>query len=213
MYETLIIVLLISIALILYFYFNDMNFKMSDSTKFISEEVDKKFSEVSDKLNDIENTVNTQLYECKKKIQELHTLQHKIDEVNKINAQTQNAKFHCYNNNLQQFNDFVVNSEENSASPKINLNSMFFVNKNCGEYFMSSDEVDFDGSVEVIEIVNKVNDEKKDNSSKHSSNKIPTKNNDIEITIEQCDLQNEQIKEILNGKNVGEGSKLNEIDE
>ena len=156
---------------------------MSDSTKYISEEVDRKFSEVSDKLNDIENTVNTQLYECKKKIQELHTLQHKIDEVNKINAQTVNAQFHCYDNdNLPKYNDFLVNSEENSASPKINLNSVFFINKNA--CFMSDD---FDCSVEDIEPVAK--------------NNITKNSNVVEIIIEKSDLQNCQIQEILN--NVG----------
>ena len=133
-YEIIIIILLVVVALIIYFYFTDFNVKIHNLKNEIVNKVEEQLCDIGDKLNEIDETFNKKIFECNKRVNEIYSFQNKVNEISRINSQLYQKQFTQYN---EEYNDddieYVLNSMENSCSPKININNKIFVQKKSND--------------------------------------------------------------------------------
>ena len=166
---------------------------------------------MSDKLASIEDLMNTKLFECNKKMNELYSLQHKNNEVNKINAQSSNNQFKYYAEEPYDNDDHLINSDENSCSPKVNMNNIYFVGKNKNNYepFMSDNENKVELLSDKEQIVKSI--------VNNSENIIELDINDVDkqIIFEMLNKENNEkiVDNENNENNENNANKINTIDE
>jgi len=188
-FEMVIIILLIAIGFMIYYYLTDMSHKFDETQDAIVNNVEVQFDEQNGRQRDmnIELTKQVfdckqQLYDCQQKIQELHTFQQNIHETNAINDTTRNGQFRYSDEDLLGgMNRYVVehciNSAENSCSPQVNMNGMYFIAKNIAgrdsdNLYMSDRVVELPQSVMQIPI-----EVAKDIVKKHNESvEIPNEN-------------------------------------
>jgi hypothetical protein len=170
-FEMVIIILLIAIGFMIYYYLTDISHKFDETHNAIVSDVEVQFDEQNGRQKDMNIELTQQLYDCKQqlydcqqKIQELHTFQQNIHETNAINDTTRNGQFRYSDEDLLGseainalcgggVNRFVaehfVNSAENSCSPQVNMNGMYFIAKNIA----GRDSDNFYMSDRVVEIL------------------------------------------------------------
>jgi hypothetical protein len=120
------------------------------------ENIDDKFSEIDAKLQSIEDLINVRLEICFKKVSDIYSLQHKVNETNKMNNQSILHQINQYDEEPEHVEnnkfDNVFNSLETSASPNKNnsvLNNKCFIKhqdmktQDKDMFYMSSAKNDF----------------------------------------------------------------------
>jgi hypothetical protein len=110
---------------------NDNLNNMNDNLNNINDKfdnVDDKFNEIENKLQSVEDLINVRLEVCYKKVNDIYSLQNKVNEITKMNNQSINRQFNQYDEenyepeNNKQNN--VYNSLETSISPESKVDKL-----------------------------------------------------------------------------------------
>ncbi len=92
------------------------------------EEVDEKFAEIDNKLQSIEDLINVRLEICYKKVNDIYSLQHKVNEITKMNNQSIIHQINQYDEEIEDIDvnkhNNVFNSLETSMSPQSKTNKL-----------------------------------------------------------------------------------------
>ena len=115
------------------------------------DEVDEKFSEIDNKLQSIEDLINVRLEICYKKVNDIYSLQNKVNEITKMNNQSIIHQINQYDEEIEDVDinkhGNMYNSLETSMSPQSKtdkLNNKCFIkhtnakNQDREMFYMSS---------------------------------------------------------------------------
>lgn len=143
-FEMIIIILLIAIGFMVYYYLTDMSHKFNDTNNVIVEKVEEQFEDLNNKMCEMEESLKKRMFECDKRVKDYFSAQNHIHEANAINLQTKNNQFRYFDENGGNIHiEHIINSAENSCSPPVNMNGMYFIaktiiGKNDDDLYMSS---------------------------------------------------------------------------
>ena len=130
-YIILIILLGITIYLVYNLYSYQTN-KLDKLKENISEQIEIEFEEINDKLGEIEELIEKRIGDCNKKINDLYSLQNKMNEINKMNNQSIINQINQYDEAIEELGenkDQIFNSVENSVTNKQNTNCFIKINQ------------------------------------------------------------------------------------
>jgi hypothetical protein len=92
------------------------------------EDIDDKFSEIDTKLQSIEDLINIRLEVCYKKVNDIYSLQHKVNEITKMNNQSIIHQINQYDEEIEDVDvnrhNTIYNSQETSMSPQSKINNL-----------------------------------------------------------------------------------------
>ncbi len=101
------------------------------------EDFDDKFTDIDNKLQTIENLLNVKLEVCYKRVNDVYSMQNKVNEINKMNNQSINRQINQYDEEIEDADinqkQAIYNSLETSMSPHSKfdkLNNQCFI-KHC----------------------------------------------------------------------------------
>jgi len=160
MFDIRILLIIILLGVSIYYIYKMYSFNtyiVNKSTSTIVDNVEDKFEDLTDKLTDIEtkiqsleDLINVKLDVCYKKVNDVYSMQNKVNEITKMNNQ---SIIHQINQYDEEINDFDpnqkgvnFNSIETSMSPKggfDKLNNKCFIKHNTKNqdkemFYMSS---------------------------------------------------------------------------
>jgi hypothetical protein len=173
MFDIRYILIIILLGIIVYLVYNLYSYQSSKVDKLkenINEKIDMEFEDVNDRLDEIEQLIEKRLNSSNKKMEDLYSLQNKMNEVYKMNSQSIINQINQYDEGIEdagEQRDQIFNSVENSSVGKgvhENKNNNCFIKisqlKNGGKenFYMSPDNNKENGSV-------------KSSNSEHDSNK------------------------------------------
>ena len=161
MLEIRILLIIILLGLSLYYIYKMYSFNshiISKSAENIIDnmddkfdEVDEKFSEIDNKLQSIEDLINVRLEICYKKVNDIYSLQNKVNEITKMNNQSIIHQINQYDEEIEDVDinkhGNMYNSLETSMSPQSKtdkLNNKCFIkhtnakNQDREMFYMSS---------------------------------------------------------------------------
>lgn len=164
MFELRIIVIIFLLIMCFYFIYSMYDFNshiINKATMKINENIDDNFDLINEKLEEIEETMeniidnfNIKIESCHKKINDVFSLQNKVNEITKMNGQSIHRQLNQYDEsenyegNLKFTN--LQHSLENSMSPNYNndkFNECFIKHKNSknkdNEMFYMSSKQEF----------------------------------------------------------------------
>jgi hypothetical protein len=111
-----------------------------DKFEDFKDNFDEKITEIDNKLQNIENLINVKLEICYKKVNDVYSLQNKVNEITKMNNQSIIHQINQYDeeiddneNNENNKQNNIYNSLETSMSPQSkldNLNNKCFIKHN-----------------------------------------------------------------------------------
>lgn len=203
-----ILVILLLLGIITYYIYhlyshtenltNKLNLTVNKTATEIIETVEERMNDIDTKLLEIENLVNSKLDNCCKKVNDVYSMQNKVNEITKMNNQSILYQINQYD---EEINDFEPNNkqtifnsvEQPSISPQGGVdNSKYFIkhNKKTNDkemFYMSS---------------NKNADKKSSSLSSTSSNEKKSTDSKVNnITENTTENTTENLKEILNENN------------
>jgi hypothetical protein len=81
--------------------------------------MEEHFDDLNDKIDSMEELINSKLLECQKKVNDLYSMQNKVNEITKMNNQSIINQINQYDEEIDDVNknNQVFNSIENSLSP------------------------------------------------------------------------------------------------
>lgn len=224
MFEIRILLIIILLGVSLYYIYKMYSYNayiLDKSTRNIIDNIDDKYEDLDDKISDIdiklqsiENLLNVKLEFCYKRVNDIYSIQNKINEINKMNNQSINRQFNQYDEEIEDFDNGnkqqICNSLETSISPQSkfdNLNNKCFIkhnNKNQEKemFYMSSMNKhelyskNNDSTTSSSEIKNKtkssiINDSVENNSSTTKSNTSKTSSSKNSGHIKEMNNDNE----------------------
>lgn len=95
------------------------------------EDLDEKFEEIDNKLQSIEDLINVRLEICYKKVNDIYSLQNKVNEITKMNNQSIIHQINQYDEEIEDADvnrHNIYNSLETSMSPQSKMDEL---NKKC----------------------------------------------------------------------------------
>lgn len=101
------------------------------------EDIDDKFTDIDNKLRSIEDLISARMEVCYKRVNDIYSMQNKVNEINKMNNQSINRQINQYDEEIEDIDanqkQAIFNSLETSMSPHSKfdkLNNQCFV-KHC----------------------------------------------------------------------------------
>ena len=92
------------------------------------EDIDDKFSEIDNKLQSIEELINTRLEVCYNKVNDIYSLQNKVNEITKMNNQSILHQINQYDEEIEDIDinrhNTIYNSLETSMSPQSKIDKL-----------------------------------------------------------------------------------------
>ena len=135
----LIILLCVSIYLIYKMYaYNSLI--LTKATESIIDNIEDQFTDINQKIQAIEEMISNKFDQCNKKVNDLYSMQNKVNEITKMNNQSIINQINQYDEEHQEPNDndndknLIYNSVETVGSfknPNINKNQQNNENKKC----------------------------------------------------------------------------------
>ena len=138
MFEIRILLMIILLGVSIYYIYKMYAFNshiVSKATETIVdnmddkfEDIDEKFSEIDTKLQSIEDLINIRLEVCYKKVNDIYSLQHKVNEITKMNNQSIIHQINQYDEEIEDVDinrhNTIYNSQETSMSPQSKINNL-----------------------------------------------------------------------------------------
>lgn len=204
----LIITLLSLTVYLVYNLYSYQSNKVDQLKENINEKIDIEFEEINERLDEIEHLLDKKLSDSNKKIDDLYSLQNKMNEVYKMNGQTIINQINQYDegfeeicDNKDQIFNSVENSSQNKDTEKKNDNCFIKISQlrqNTKEQFFISPDEPENKTTRTLNTENKKNEtEDLSESSKLSS---VSKQSETNQTISES---------IINSKNKKKNKKLN----
>lgn len=215
MFDLRYILIIILLSLTVYLVYNLYSYqsnKVDQLKENINEKIDIEFEEINERLDEIEHLLDKKLGDSNKKIDDLYSLQNKMNEVYKMNGQTIINQINQYDEGFEEIcdnKDQIFNSVENSSQNKENdkKNDNCFIKisqlkQNTKEQFFISPDEPENRTIHTLNTENKKNElESKDSDSSKSSK--------LSLVSEQSETSHEDSESIINSKTEKKNKKLN----
>lgn len=183
MFEIRILLIIILLGLSIYYIYKMYAFNshiLSKATETIVdnmedkfEDLDEKLADIDTKLQSIEDLINVRLEVCYKKVNDIYSLQNKVNEITKMNNQSIIHQINQYDEEIEDIDankqNMIFNSVETSLSPQSKMNKL---NNKC--FIKHTNSKNQDREMFYMSSINK--------NDIYSKDKTKTEPNDISET-------------------------------
>ena len=132
--KTILLIILICVCIyLIYKLYSHNSFILNKASETIMDNMDDQFEELNEKLVVFEELFTSKINECNKKVNDLYSMQNKVNEITKMNNQSILHQINQYDEEEElDKNNVIYNSVEASTTQPLHTNNKDLErSKNC----------------------------------------------------------------------------------